>query len=53
MHVMMGTGVRNDGQSGALERQRGGAGAGVTLCPYPYLTIFYKCDDMLLHLVCL
>ena len=30
MHVMKVTGVRNEGQPGALERQRGGAGAGVT-----------------------
>jgi hypothetical protein len=30
MRVMMVTGVRNEGQPGTLERQRGEAGAGVT-----------------------
>ena len=31
MRVMMVTGVRNDGQHGALRRKKGGAGAGVRL----------------------
>jgi hypothetical protein len=30
MRVMLVTGVHNDGQPGALESQRGGAGAGMT-----------------------
>lgn len=30
LHVMMVTGVRNDGPSGTLEHQRVGAGPGVT-----------------------
>ena len=33
MRVMMVTGVRNEGQPGALERQRGESGAGLTLSP--------------------
>ena len=31
MRIMMGTGVRNDWPPGALERQKGEAGAGVTV----------------------
>lgn len=37
MRVMMVTGVRIEGQSGALERQRGEAGAGVTHTVHKYM----------------
>ena len=47
MHIMMVTGVRNEGQPGALERQRGGVEAGVT---EPFIFLSMRCTYVMIML---